>query len=43
MSDTAKIIRKVSRKLHKLPQQKIVTPNKKTYKRKPKKKKAILD
>ena len=34
--DTAKVMRKVSRKQNPLPQAKIVSPNKKAYKRKPK-------
>lgn len=34
--DTAKVMRKVSRKQNPLPQGKVVSPNKKEYKRKPK-------
>ena len=34
--DTVKAIKKVSRKQNKLPQGKVVSPNKKEYKRKPK-------
>lgn len=39
--DTAKVMRKVSRKQNPLPQAKIVSPNKKAYKRQPKKKEIV--
>ena len=46
MSDTkkdkAKVMRKVSRKQNPLPPEKIVSPNKKAYKRKPKHKENTL-